>query len=122
MSMNTLQPISPQWNPSSNEGSSVERALNSTSLQPKMSGDPNNADDQTLSSKDITRSLQRVNKALQTIPAEIHLEWDKDINRVIIKMKNPDTGEVIRQIPPEQFVAWAKEFTRLVGLLFDKQV
>jgi len=47
---------------------------------------------------------------------------DKDVNKVVIKIKDPDTGEIIRQIPPEMVVKISKNIQELLGVLMDERV
>ncbi|MGB9613996.1 MAG: flagellar protein FlaG [Fervidobacterium sp.] len=53
---------------------------------------------------------------------EAEFKIDKDANMIIIKIKDPDTGEVIRQIPPELAVKLAKNIQELLGVLMDERV
>lgn len=41
---------------------------------------------------------------------------------VVIKIKDPETGEVIRQIPPELAIKLAKNIQELLGVLMDERV
>lgn len=47
---------------------------------------------------------------------------DKEANMIIIKIKDPETGEILRQIPPEQAVKLAKNIQELLGVLMDERV
>ncbi len=53
---------------------------------------------------------------------EAEFKIDRDTNMVVIKIKDPDTGEVIRQIPPELAVKLAKNIQELLGVLMDERV
>ena len=44
------------------------------------------------------------------------------MNKVVIKIKDPDTGEIIRQIPPEMVVKISKNIQELLGVLMDERV
>lgn len=44
---------------------------------------------------------------------------DEAAGRVIIKVVNPESGEVIRQIPPEELVALSKMLKSFDGNLID---
>ena len=52
-------------------------------------------------------------------------ELDEELGRPIVKVKHPETDEVIRQIPPEEMVALAKQLREqadgeATGLLVDE--
>lgn len=50
----------------------------------------------------------------------IEFSIDSDSNRVIIKVKSADTGEVVRQIPPDDYLKLVARFKELYGVLFDQ--
>lgn len=80
----------------------------------------------------VTRSDVAVEKALQTGPSampaaprkayEVSLDVDKRINRIIVTIKHPDTGEVIEQLPPEQIRNIAAEIRDQLAPIVDKHV
>ena len=50
--------------------------------------------------------------------------YDADLNLVVIKIFSSATEprEVVRQIPPEDYLAFSARYRELLGLLFDEQV
>ena len=50
----------------------------------------------------------------------IQFSFDKEINRVIVKVTSEESGEVIRQIPPEDYLQFVSRFRELLGVLFDE--
>jgi uncharacterized FlaG/YvyC family protein len=46
----------------------------------------------------------KVGKKLQRINVNIQFEVDKELGRIIIKVIDPESGEVVRKIPPEKFM------------------
>jgi flagellar protein FlaG len=46
----------------------------------------------------------------------------EDTNRVIVKVINNETGEVIREIPPEKIVELVAKMNTYLGLLIDETV
>lgn len=83
-------------------------------------------EDQENRPKDIENTLDDLKKSLEKIKtflrSEAEFKIDRDLNMIIIKIKNADTGEVIRQIPPEVAVKIAKNLQELIGVLFDERV
>ncbi len=47
---------------------------------------------------------QKVRQKLQSINVNIQFEINKELGRIIIKVLDPVTGEVIRKIPPEMYM------------------
>lgn len=64
-------------------------------------------------------SLERLKKIFR---GEAEFKIDKDTNMVIIKIKDPESGEIIRQIPPELALKLAKNIQELLGVLMDERV
>ncbi len=67
---------------------------------------------------DLKKSLEKIRNFLR---AEAQFTIDRELNMIIIKIKNVDTGEIIRQIPPEVAVKIAKNLQELIGVLFDER-
>lgn len=68
---------------------------------------------------DLKKSLEKIKTFLRS---EAEFTIDRELNMIIIKIKNADTGEIIRQIPPEVAVKIAKNLQELIGVLFDERV
>jgi len=39
----------------------------------------------------------------------------------MVTVTDKDTGEVIREIPPEEIVKFAEKFDEMVGMIFDQK-
>lgn len=67
--------------------------------------------------------LQKVQQATNDLLAQLNIELDfkvdKKLNEIIVKVKNKETGEVIRQVPPEFMLRIAKRMEEMSGLLLD---
>lgn len=75
---------------------------------------------QPVSQETVEQSVKSVQKQLDVVQhSTVHLDYDKEIDRVIVKFVNDSTGEMERQIPSEDFVAFQKAFVHTIGLLFD---
>lgn len=74
------------------------------------------------SAESVEQSIDNVQRKLSLMKeTNVHMEYDKDIHRVLVKYTN-DAGEVVRQIPTEKFVEFEKAFVKTLGLLFDLKV
>lgn len=70
----------------------------------------------------IERAVGKVREVLQQSNSHLQIEVDSDLQRVIVKILSGDSGEVIRQIPPEEVIALAKDLSSKKGLLFEEHV
>ncbi|MGJ7487879.1 flagellar protein FlaG [Variovorax sp. LT2P21] len=67
----------------------------------------------------VESAVRAVNAALEIRSIGIQFEIDKDIDKVIVKVIDRNTGEVIRQVPNEEVVRIAKVMGEMSGLLVD---
>ncbi len=55
------------------------------------------------------------------VERDLHYEVDDELNRVVVKILDGESGDVIRQIPPENLLKLAKVLRDQAGMLFDTQ-
>ncbi|HXF92897.1 MAG TPA: flagellar protein FlaG [Nitrospiraceae bacterium] len=70
----------------------------------------------------LQRAVARVREVFQGADARLLIEIDRGLNRVVIKIVNGQSGEVIRQIPPEELLDLARRFDGVTGLLLQEHV
>ncbi len=52
--------------------------------------------------------------------SQLSIQMDPDTGKMIVRLTDPQTGEVIRQLPPEEMLKLAKAIDRYLGLLVDR--
>jgi flagellar protein FlaG len=67
----------------------------------------------------LKKTFERLSRFFKT---EAQFTIERELNMIIIKIKDRDTGEIVRQIPPEVAVKIAKNLQELMGILFDEKV
>jgi flagellar protein FlaG len=67
----------------------------------------------------VEQAVRQVNSALELREVGLQFEVDKDTDKLIVKVIDRATGEVIRQIPNEEVVRIAKLMSDGKGLLVD---
>lgn len=68
----------------------------------------------------LEAAVKEVNASLESRSVGLHFEVDKDLDRVIVKVVDRESGEVIRQIPTEEVVRIAKVLQgKVPGLLMS---
>ena len=70
--------------------------------------------------KNIKEALLRLNAELRKNDRSLQFSMDKELNRTVIKVRNPHTGEVIRQIPDEAVLRVAHNIEAIKGLLVNE--
>lgn len=71
----------------------------------------------------ITQVVSRLNDYVQTLRRDLVFRVDKDTEKVVVTVVDPENGEVIRQIPSEEVMAVARALGQIQqGLLLDTKV
>lgn len=74
-----------------------------------------------LSRDEIDTIAGEINAAIEIINTRIAFEIEEKSGRVVIKVVDNVTGEVLRQIPPPQLLGVMQKLMDLVGLLVDER-
>jgi flagellar protein FlaG len=101
--------------------SSPERTALETARRPKQdAAQVQHAHQQKkLSQEEVEQIVREVNDHLQAMHTELNFSVDKETEKVVLKIINSKTHEVIRQIPAEEALRIASRLSKLLGLLID---
>ena len=69
---------------------------------------------------DIEEAIDTLNDALAKAPTRAIISHDDQLNRYIVKIADERSGEVIREVPSEAVLKFARNLQEIKGLLFDK--
>lgn len=69
----------------------------------------------------ITNAVKNINKTIQALSQNLEFSLDKEDSRVIVKIVDQQTKEVLRQIPTEETLEIARSLDKLKGLLIHQQ-
>ena len=70
--------------------------------------------------QEVERAIEEINQQLKIFDRILNYRFDQDTNELIVKVVDAESGEVIRQIPPDQVLRAAKLMKELKGLLIDE--
>ncbi|MGB9792738.1 MAG: flagellar protein FlaG [Thermacetogeniaceae bacterium] len=68
------------------------------------------------------KSLAELLKSEYDISFQLSFTFHKETKSLIVKVIDPDTNKVIREIPPEELLELAARIQEMIGILFDKRV
>lgn len=71
--------------------------------------------------RDVESALDSINKTMKSLSHRLEFSVDEDSQRQVVKVVDPDTKEVIRQMPSKEALEIAKALDRLQGLLIRQQ-
>jgi len=72
--------------------------------------------------KDLEQALSRVREVFQKADSRLEFTIDPDLDRVVVKVMDGDSGTVIRQIPQQEVIDLAKRLETPTGLLLHHKV
>lgn len=76
----------------------------------------------TMDNERLMKAIDRAVKELQGPSTSIEMSFHDKTNELMIKVLNKDTGEVIREIPPEKWLDVVAKMREIAGILFDERV
>jgi flagellar protein FlaG len=74
---------------------------------------------QAVKSIEASQTASRLSDFVQSMRRDLQFRVDEDTNKVVVSVVNPETGEIIRQIPSEELMSVARTLGQLQGLLID---
>lgn len=98
-----------------------ERIIMEMHVQKKQELDPVFASKDDVK-KAVDEFVEKLEKLRKIFRGEAVFKYDEELDMVIVKIKDPETGEIIRQIPPEVVVKIAKSVSEFLGILLDERV
>jgi flagellar protein FlaG len=70
----------------------------------------------------IEKALKIINMAYKEVNIECKYSIDKRTNTEVVEFVNSDTGETIKQYPPEEILNMITRMYDMYGILLDKKV
>jgi flagellar protein FlaG len=67
--------------------------------------------------QDVSKAVQKINDFVKVVRRDLEFSVDEATGRTVITVKDSETDEVIRQIPPEEVLSIAENLEDVQGLL-----
>ena len=67
-------------------------------------------------------SIEKLNSLMQEGQRALNFSVEKDLNKIVVKVMDVETEEVVRQFPNEEALKFAKHLEGMMGLLFSEKV
>ncbi|HOW83483.1 MAG TPA: flagellar protein FlaG [Spirochaetota bacterium] len=74
----------------------------------------------SLTKKEIYESLDRLNAAMSDFNERISFSYHEKTNRIIVKVIDSHTNEVVREIPPKDMIKLLEHLKDSMGILVDE--
>jgi flagellar protein FlaG len=69
----------------------------------------------------VRQAAETLNRQLEASAQNLRFSLDESTGKMIVRVVDTATGDVIRQVPSEELLAINRSLDRLQGLLFDQQ-
>ena len=70
--------------------------------------------------KSIDDAVEVLNQTLSMKNTAAVIRRDEELNRYLVTIKDKDSGEIVREIPDEALIKFARNLQELRGILFDE--
>ena len=77
---------------------------------------------ETRSAEEIQKDLDVVNTQLKIMNRSIQFDIDDSSNDIVVKVVDKESGEVIRQLPPESAMRLREHMAEVSGLIVEEEV
>ena len=101
---------------SKRESNILDNKITDISPTPKVAKTTLNQEQQ------LDNLLKKLNVNTDIINKGIRFEKDNYYDKMIVRVYNRETGDIIKQIPPQDMLEFAKKSEEITGILFDKTV
>jgi len=75
-----------------------------------------------VSEADLKKAAETFKEYLDKLPSDLKFNFDKETDRLILKIVNPVTKEVVKQYPPEEFLSMVKHLREMTKNFADNGV
>jgi len=75
-----------------------------------------------IKSQDMGELVSHVNQFVQSISTKIGFSYDTFNERSVVLVKDKETGEVIREIPPREMLNLVKQLERVTGIIYHNHI
>jgi flagellar protein FlaG len=79
-------------------------------------------DQRQVTREQLEKATEKANQAVKVFQDHLEFKVHEATGQVMVKIVDNNTGEVLREIPPEKLLDMAANLMELAGILVDKRV
>lgn len=72
--------------------------------------------------EEVEKTIDKLNRLMGLFEKRMKFEVHEKANRIMVKIIDEKSGEVLREVPPKQILDILSSFAEYVGVLIDKKV
>jgi flagellar protein FlaG len=81
----------------------------------------NSEKEESSNREELGKKVEQMNQTAAIFNKRMHFQIHEETGRVMVKILNSDTGDVITEIPSEKLLDMVARMEETVGLIFDKR-
>lgn len=78
-------------------------------------------EEQQLDEETVSYMTQELNELMRKIDADLEFQYHKEVNTMSVKMLDRKTGEVLKEVPPEEMIKHMIKAKDWLGAFLDKK-
>lgn len=86
------------------------------------SADQQNKDEEQDQRSPLQKAGENAQQAFEEDQLKVSIRYNEDIDRFVFEGLDPESGEVVKQYPDEEFVARIQSFREVTGLAVDERL
>jgi len=99
----------------------VEVRLPTRTTQPAKSDQESSSRVEAVDPAKVSQATQQVEELFQSVRRNLQFRDDPNSGRMVVSVIDADSGEIIRQIPPEQIIRMAASLEAVSGMLLGER-
>ena len=70
--------------------------------------------------EEISENINELNKYFKTFNSRLSFSFNEDVNLTVIELRDRETSEVLKQMPPEELLESLSKMSDIAGFLVDR--
>jgi flagellar protein FlaG len=101
--------------------SAGQRSAASSDSAAETNGAAPTASESQLSLEKARSMVAEINKTLEEVEGNYSVSVDDDTGLVVVRITDTESGDIIKQVPPEQVLEASVSLEKIIGLLVNDQ-
>lgn len=106
----------------SNLNNTAENSTNFTINSNELAFPERQATKATVADEQLVKTIERAIKSLQGPETSLEISVHEKTHDIMVKVLNKETGELIREIPPEKTLDLVAKMMEIAGILIDEKI
>ncbi len=98
-------------------------SANAENKNTTQNADKNKSDEdkKVLNNTNVDKMAEKMNEFVQSLNTRLSFSYQPDRNKTVIIVSEPESGKVIRQIPPEEMLRLMEHMDEIAGIIFNRR-